>query len=143
MNKLATALLIPALATILIGCSSGGSSSTPEPQNVSGTFNGTWGNTPGTQNGTASFNLSQPLNSSEITGNVLFDSNGTNTCLISVAVTGLVQGFGVSLEAGNTMFQLTLSDGGNTLSGSYVQGGTPSTGCSGQTGSGTITLTRG
>lgn len=143
MNKLATALLIPALATVLIGCSSGGSSTTPAPQNVSGTFSGTWDNTPGTQDGTASFNLSQPGNSSEVTGNVLFDSNGSNTCLISATITGTVQGFGVALTAGNTTFQFTLTDGGNTLSGSYVQSDSPPEGCSGQTGSGTMTLTRG
>ena len=141
MNKLATALLISALAMVLIGCSSG-STSTPVPQNVSGTFAGSFSNTSGTQDGTAIFNLSQPNNSNEVSGNAIFDTATRNTCLIGANVTnGSVQGFGVSLSVGSTSFQLTIGDNGNTLTGTYVQT-SDSEGCSGQTGSGSITLRR-
>ncbi len=142
MNKLATALIFSVFATVLVGCSSGGSSAPEPPQNISGQFSGNWENTPGSEEGSAVFNLSQVVNSDAVTGNVIFDSNGRNSCLLNNRVTGTVSGFNVSLTVGNTNFQLTLSNGGNTLSGTYVQTTSTNT-CSGETGSGTITVNRG
>ncbi len=141
MNKLATALLIPVLALVLIGCSSG-SSSSPEPQDVNGQYSGTWTNTPGNQDGTAVFNLSQPEGLNSVTGNAIFESTGDNNCLLNGTVTGTVTGFSLALTVGNTNFQLSIDNNGNTLSGTYVQTQDTDT-CSGETGSGQITVTRG
>ncbi len=141
MNKLATALLFSVIATVLIGCSSG-SSSAPEPQNVAGTYQGTFENTDGTQRGVATFTLVQSQNSFVVTGNAIFDRNGGNTCLISGQVTeGLVNGFDVALTVAPINFQLAVSNNGQTLSGTYTNGA-PSDDCGASTGSGNITINR-
>ncbi len=140
MNKLATALLISVLATVLIGCSSG-SSDTGQIQSISGTFTGSFENAVETQDGTATFNLAQAENSSNVTGNAIFDLEGGNTCLISGTVEGTVTGFTASLTVNNVNFQLNIGDDGNSLSGTYVLSGDVD-GCSGPTGSGSITLNR-
>jgi len=142
MNKLATALLISVIATVLIGCSSG-SSSSPEPQNVTGRYEGSFQNTDNTQNGTAVFNLVQGQNATTITGSALFSVDGRNNiCLISGAIeNGTITGFNVMLEVNGITFQLATNDGNTTLNGTYVLTGTVE-GCSGPTGSGNITLTR-
>jgi len=140
MNKLANALLISLLATVLIGCSSG-SSDTGQIQSISGTFSGSFENTQETQDGTATFNLAQAENSNSVTGNAIFDLEGGNTCLISGTVEGTVTGFTASLDVSNVNFQLNIADNGNSLSGTYVLNGDVA-GCSGPTGSGNISLTR-
>ncbi len=99
MNKLAIALLIPAFATALVGCSSG-SSEAPVPASVTNRFQGTFQNTPGTQSGNIVLNLSES-DSGDVTGNVIFTSNGPN-CLRNSTVEGTTTGFNFDLEADQT-----------------------------------------
>jgi len=141
MNKLATALLISVIATVLIGCSSGGSSS-PEPQNVTGVFQGNFENGTGTQSGNATFNLSQAAGTNVVTGNATFTFEDGNTCLLPGTIEdGTVTGFSVTFTVSDVNYQLSIVDGGNTLSGTYVL--TVDTDiCSGPTGSGEINVSR-
>lgn len=139
MNKLATALLISVIATVLIGCSSGSSSSAPE--NISGRFEGSFRNTDDTQDGSAVFDLVQAENSDVVTGNALFGVDSRNICLISGPISGTVTGFTANLSVNGISFQLNISNSANTLSGTYVLSGTVA-GCSGPTGSGEITLNK-
>ncbi len=96
MNKLTAALLIPAFATALVGCSSG-SSEAPAPASVTSRYEGTFQNTPGTQNGNMTLNLSED-SAGTVTGNVIFTSSGAN-CLRNASVTGTTTGFNFSLSA--------------------------------------------
>ncbi|GAA6139643.1 hypothetical protein NBRC116583_33900 [Arenicella sp. 4NH20-0111] len=96
MNKLAIALLIPAFATALVGCSSG-SSEAPIPASVTNRYQGTFQNTPGTQSGSVSLNLSEDT-ARAVTGNIIFTSDGSN-CLRNATVTGTTTGFNFDLTA--------------------------------------------
>ena len=139
MKNLALAL---AMTLLLAACSSG---STVAPLDVSlnGTFTGSFENTPGTQDGTATFNLSQVADSQTVTGNAIFDTTGTNTCLLNGVISnGANNGANVTLTTnGQVNFQLAISNNGDTLSGTYVLSGAVAT-CSNGSGSGTITLNR-
>lgn len=96
MNKLTAALLIPAFATALVGCSSG-SSEAPAPASVTSRYEGTFQNTPGTQSGNMTLNLSEDAGNT-VTGNVIFTSSGSN-CLRNASVTGTTTGFNFNLAA--------------------------------------------
>lgn len=96
MNKLAIALLIPAFATALVGCSSG-SSEAPIPASVTDRYQGTFQNTPGSQSGSMTLNLSEDT-ARAVTGNVIFTSDGSN-CLRNATVTGTTTGFNFDLLA--------------------------------------------
>jgi len=138
MKNLALAL---AMTLLLAACSSG---STVAPQEISlnGVFSGTFENTAGDQDGTATFNLSQIANATEVTGNAIFDTTTVNTCLVNGTITaGINSGASVTLTVGNTNFQLAISNNGNTLSGTYVTTETAGV-CSSGSGGGSITLNR-
>lgn len=201
MKKLAIALLIPAFATALVGCSSG-SSESPAPASVTNRYQGSFQNNPGTQDGTLTLNISEDA-SRAITGNIIFSSDGAN-CLRNSTVSGSSTGFNITLTAdqagelftttttvtvttvnddltettvtesittvessagvvgtrrtelgngrvstavttsasvsGSLNMQFAIGDNGNSLSGTYVTTGDV---CSNQTGSGTMTLSRG
>jgi len=136
MKNLALAL---AMTVLLAACSSG-STVAPLDVSLSGVFTGSFENTPETQDGTATFNLSQAAGSDDVTGNALFDTNTTNTCLLNNTLTGTNNGASVSITVGDSNFQLAISDNGNTLSGTYVTADSAT--CSNGSGAGTITLTR-
>lgn len=95
MNKLAIALLIPALTAILVGCSSG-SSEAPVPASVTNRYEGTFQSTNGFESGTIVLNLSET--DSTVTGNVIFTSNGAS-CLRNATVEGTTTGFNFNLDA--------------------------------------------
>ena len=144
MNKLANNLLIALLATVLIGCSSG-SSTTSEPDailNVSGKFEGTFENTEATQDGAATFDLQLGTDDMTVTGNALFDREGGNTCLLSGPVEGTLSGTRLTLTLDDFTFALAVSADANTLSGTYSRSGDTNPDCGRTTGSGNISLTR-
>ncbi len=136
MKNLALAL---AMTFLLAACSSG---STVAPLDVilSGTFNGSFENTSGNQDGTATFSISQASGTTDLSGNAVFDTNTTNTCLLNNTLTGTNNGSSATITVGGSNFQLAISNNGNTLSGTYVTTATDT--CSNGSGSGTITLNR-
>lgn len=137
MKKLTFAL---ALTLLLAACSSG-STVAPLDVSLSGVFTGTFVNVEGTQDGSATLNLSQLSDSDAVTGNAIFDTGDRNTCLINGLVTGTNNGASASLTIGGANLQLAISDNGNTLSGTYVLVDATDI-CSSESGSGSITLTR-
>ena len=137
MKKLTFAL---ALTLLLTACSSG-STVAPLDVSLSGVFTGTFVNVEGTQDGSATLNLSQLADSDAVTGNAIFDTGDRNTCLINGLVTGTNNGASASLTVSGANLQLAISDNGNTLSGTYVLVAASTT-CSSESGSGSITLTR-
>ncbi|MFT6408576.1 MAG: hypothetical protein ACJAQ6_001996 [Arenicella sp.] len=137
MKNLALALAI----TLLLAACSSGSTVAPQEVILNGVFTGTFANTEGTQDGTATFNLSQAANASDIAGNAIFETDGRNTCLINGVVAGVNGGASASVTVGGANFQLAISNNGNTLSGTYVLT-TITEECSSESGSGSITLNR-
>ena len=137
MKNLALALAI----TLLLAACSSGSTVAPEAVTLSGVFSGPFSNTEGTDEGTATLNLSQIAGSTDVTGNAIFENDGRNICLINGTITGANNGANVTLTIGSANLQLAISNNGNTLSGTYVLTATSST-CSSESGSGTITLNR-
>ena len=89
-----TALFL-ALAILMVGCSSGTTVS-DLPSNVTSRFVGTFVNTPNTQNGTVTLDLSET--NGVVTGNIIFESAGAN-CLKNSTVSGTNTGFNMNLEA--------------------------------------------
>lgn len=146
MNKLATSLLISLLATVLIGCSSGSSTTDPDPVtlNITGTYQGTFENTEGDQEGTATFDLVLGTDGMTVTGNALFDREGGNTCLLSGSFGdgSTLAGSRLTLTLDDFTFTLSVSADANTLSGTYARSGEGTNICGRSTGSGTISLTR-
>ena len=143
MKNLALAL---ATTLTLAACSSGSTiAPIPEDFNFTGVYTGSFENTEGTQGGEATFNLAEAENLGVITGNAIFstfETDTTNTCLFNNLVdAGADNGNTVTLTVGATTFQLTVSNNGNTLSGTYVTLDTVAT-CSNGSGAGTITLNR-
>ena len=136
MKNLALALA----TTLLLAACSSGSTVAPLPISLNGLYTGSFENTDGTQDGTATFNLIQQGSSSEITGNAVYDTNTINTCLLNATVEGTNSGASATLTIGETNFQLAISNDGNTLAGTYVTGELD--GCSNGSGAGTITLNR-
>ena len=88
------ALLI-AFAILMVGCSSGTTVS-DLPQNVTSRFVGTFVNTPNTQTGTVTLDLSETAG--VVNGNVIFQSAGAN-CLRNATVSGSNTGFNMNLTA--------------------------------------------
>lgn len=142
MNKITSFLLITLLTTVLIGCSSG-SSTTDSPQNLTGQYEGSFENADGSQTGVAVFNLVQRENSRDISGNAIFDRAGGNTCLFSGVLEddASVTGFTASFTINNVNFQLNIENNANTLSGTYVLSEATDV-CGLSTGSGNITVRR-
>jgi hypothetical protein len=137
MKNLALTLFI----TILLSACSSGSTVAPLDVTLNGVFTGTFENVEGTQDGTATLNLSQLSDSTAITGNAIFDTGDRNTCLINGLVAGTNNGASANITIGGANLQLAISDNGNTLSGTYVLVAA-TTICSSESGSGTITLSR-
>ena len=146
MNKLATSLLISLLATVLIGCSSGSSTTDPEPEtlNITGTYQGTFENAEATQDGTATFDLVLGTDEMTVTGNALFDREGGNTCLLSGPFSdgSTLAGSRLTLLLDDFTFALSVSADAGTISGTYARSGDGDATCGRTTGSGNITLTR-
>ncbi|MCH2189438.1 MAG: hypothetical protein MK188_00755 [Gammaproteobacteria bacterium] len=143
MNKLATSLLISLLATVLIGCSSGSSTTSPGDVvlNISGKFEGTFENTEGNQSGLATFDLQLAEDEMTVSGNALFDDEN-NQCLLSGPITGTLAGSNLTLSLDDFTFTLAVSSDANTLSGTYARSSNEDTRCGRTTGAGNITLTR-
>jgi hypothetical protein len=137
MKNLALALAI----TLLLAACSSGSTVAPLDVTLNGVFTGTFTNVEGTQDGSATLNLSQAEGTTAIAGNAIFDTDGRNTCLVNGTVSGANNGSSASLTIGSANLQLAISNNGNTLSGTYVLTAT-SESCSSESGSGTITLNR-
>ncbi|MGK0375384.1 MAG: hypothetical protein ACJA2E_001862 [Arenicella sp.] len=137
MKNLALALAI----TLLLAACSSGSTVAPLDVTLNGVFTGTFTNVEGTQDGSATLNLSQAGGTTAIAGNAIFDTDGRNTCLVNGTVSGANNGSSASLTIGSANLQLAISNNGNTLSGTYVLTAT-SESCSSESGSGTITLNR-
>lgn len=131
-----TALTI-CLALFLAACSSG-SSVSQTPPTITGLFVGPFESNNGRENGTLTMNLAEDTTTGNITGNLIVEFNEEDpSCITNSLVTGTVTGFNVALAATDVTFQLTAS--GNTLNGTYVSTGQ---GCSNNSGSGTISLSR-
>lgn len=143
MNKLATSLLISLLATVLIGCSSGSSttSSGDVILNISGKFVGDFENTEGNQDGTATLDLQLADDEVTVSGNALFDDEN-NQCLLSGPITGTLAGTNLTLTLDDFTFALAVSSDTNTLSGTYARSSNEDTSCGRTTGAGNISLTR-
>jgi hypothetical protein len=137
MKNLALALAI----TLLLAACSSGSTVAPLDVTLNGVFSGTFENVDGTQDGSATLNLSQVTDGTAIAGNAIFDTENRNTCLINGTVTGVNNGSSASITIGSINLQLAISNNGNTLSGTYVITEASST-CSSGSGSGTVTLNR-
>jgi hypothetical protein len=137
MKNLALAL---AISLLLAACSSG-STVAPQEVTLTGVYTGTFSNTEGTDEGTATFNLSQVSGSTTVTGNAIFENDGGNNCLINSTVSGTNNGATVTLTIDAANLQLAISNNGNTLSGTYVLPTATAT-CSSESGSGNITLNR-
>jgi hypothetical protein len=137
MKNLALALAI----TLLLAACSSGSTVAPLDISLNGVFTGTFENIDGSQDGTATLNLTQLSDSDAITGNAIFDTGDRNICLISGVVTGTNSGASASLNIGSANLQLAISNNGSTLSGTYVLVAATDI-CSSDSGSGTITLNR-
>ncbi|MEO0367701.1 MAG: hypothetical protein AAF197_02830 [Pseudomonadota bacterium] len=142
-------LLVVLLTLFLTACSSG-TTVAPIPFNLTGLWVGTFENTPGTQMGSVTFNLAQATDTTVVTGNFIFESDIENCLANGVITDGTVTGFSVSIsatissstaDADDTWnLQLTQSNNGSSLDGTYVTTGGNI--CSNSTGSGTISLTR-
>lgn len=157
MKNLAFSL---ALILILAACSSG-STVADTPFNVTGLFSGEFENTSGSRQEGIILNIAEDQNNN-IVGNIIFetDPNDPSSCAINSPISGSTSGFSVMLEAevedgisvtdadGNTttssggsiLYQLTQSNSGRTLSGTYVTTGIEE--CSNASGSGTLVVNR-
>lgn len=89
----------------MVGCSSGTTVS-DLPSNVTSRFVGTFVNTPNTQNGTVTLDLSE-INGS-VSGNAIFESSGGN-CLKNATVSGTNTGFNMALEAAQSTSEFTIT----------------------------------
>ena len=147
-NKLLSLVYVGLFCAALSACSSGTTVS-PIPVSITGLYTGTFENASGTLNGTATFNLVQGTDGTSVSGNAIFDSEDAN-CLVNGTITsGTINGFSITLEvsqasaatntSGSVNVQLTQSNNGNNLDGTYVSN---SSNCSSESGSGTISLTR-
>ena len=152
MKRLISLITALVLTSTLIGCSSGTTVSAI-PVSLTGIFTGTFTNTPDTQSGTITLNLAESVDGTTVSGNIIFDSEKEN-CLINAVISdGIISGFSVTLNAdqsttsrsgstttsGTINIQLTQSNNGNNLDGTYVTSGQN---CSNSTGSGTMSLSR-
>lgn len=93
MKNLALTL---AMAVLLAACSSG-STVAPLPSTVNSQFSGTYKNINNTQSGSVRLDIVED-DSQNVTGNIIFAANG-NSCLNNGQVSGLSNGFNLSLSA--------------------------------------------
>jgi len=146
-------LLILAFAASLVACSSGTTTS-PTPSNYTGVFSGSFTNTPDTQSGSMTLNIAENIDGTAVNGNMIFDSEREN-CLVNATISeSTINGFSITIIAdqstssrsgssttdGSINIQLTQSNSGNNLDGTYVTTGNQ---CSNSTGSGVLSLVRG
>lgn len=107
----------------LVGCggSGGGGNSTPSP--FEGTFSGSWTTTPTSEVGTSTFTIDASGDITGTTQNTTTSNTGTVTGHINAngTTTGTYTYTGMS--GINYSGTLTLSNGGNTLSGPVVGAG--------------------
>jgi len=147
---------------LMTACSSG-TTVADTPSNVTGRFQGTFENTPGSESGTIIINIAED-DTGNITGTVIFESSGPN-CLRNSTVEGSRSAFSVTLVAPQSVvvtttttdemgmettttntetseinYTLTASNNSTSLAGTYVVTGGET--CSNSTGSGTVNLSR-
>ncbi|HAU68653.1 MAG: hypothetical protein P8I38_01325 [Arenicella sp.] len=154
MKKSNSVLLALVIAFTMTACSSGTTVS-PEPINLTGLYKGTFTNTDENSTGTITLNIAESIDGTTVSGNIIFESDDTN-CLSNGPITGTISGFSLALtadqinsnESGSTVStgtlsaQLTQSNNGNNLDGTYVTANTVGLVCSNQSGSGTMNLVR-
>jgi len=137
------------LALVLAACSSG-STVADIPFNVTGTYFGEYENSTNMRDGTFTLNIAEDQ-AGNINGTIIYDKDPLDAfaCEINSVVSGDTSGFSVRIVAdvnagenatGTITFQLTQSNSGNNLNGSYVSTGIDV--CSNGSGSGTVTMTR-
>ena len=156
------------LAMTVSACSSG-SSVADTPFNITGVFNGTFvSNTNDNTRSSGEFTLNiAEDDAGNVSGNIIFANAGgnvDNSCVFSGLVEGSTSGFSVAIDAtvpggttvtvddedGNPMevdisgaqinYQLTQSNNGNTLTGTFVSQNLAR--CSNFSGSGTVDINR-
>ena len=142
-----------ALLLLLASCSSG-TTVADTPFNITGVYLGEYENISGSIEDTLTLNIVEDQ-SGIITGNILFnfeENDRASVCGTNSTVDGSTTGFtvqfsvggsaatDVSAGSGGISYQLTQSNSGRTLSGTYVNTGLPE--CSNASGSGTVTFTR-
>jgi len=137
MKNIALTLCI----TLLLAACSSGSSVSEIPPNISGLYRGDFESSNERDAGTMILNIFED-DAGAVTGTFQLEFRETDlTCFVNSTVTGLVNGFNVSLTAdqngGSITFQLTSTD--SSLSGTYVSA---TENCSNFSGSGSIILTR-
>ncbi len=144
--------LLIAFVVALTACSSGTTVS-PIPISFTGVYVGTFNNTPDTQSGTITLNIAENADGTEVSGNMIFDSERENCLVNAVISSSSISGFSISITAdqsesnrsgstvteGSINMQMTQSNNGNNLDGTYVTSGNQ---CSNPTGSGVVNLVR-
>lgn len=103
MKNIALSLML----TIVVTACSSGTTVSELPSNVTNRFQGTFQNTPGTQSGDVTLNITEDA-AGNINGNIIFTSAGAN-CLKNGAVTGTTSGFSVTLEVPQTSEQFSIT----------------------------------
>lgn len=103
MKNIALALML----TILVSACSSGTTVSPVPSNVTSRFVGNFQNTPGSQSGGVTLDISED-DAGNITGNIIFTSAGAN-CLKNATVSGTTSGFSVTLQAPQTSVEYTIT----------------------------------
>ena len=152
-------LLSFALLVTLASCSSG-TTVADTAFNLTGIYFGQFQNQSGSRQETLTLNIAED-DTGTIVGNIIFntDENDPSSCAINSVVSGTTSGFSVQITAevdteiivdadgaeteavtGEIVYQLTQSNSGQTLTGTYVSTGIE--GCSNASGSGTIVLNR-
>lgn len=155
-------ILLSLLLVLLVSACSSGSTVADTPFNITGLFSGTYeSNSSPTINdvrtsGRFTLNIVES-DSGVISGNILFENDLNvinNGCVFNALVNGFTSGFSVALTAevpegetfegeavvGQVDYQLTQSNSGNTLTGTYIA--TNLQNCSNFSGAGTVTINR-
>lgn len=151
--KKTNSVLIAFVAAIALTACSSGTTVSPTPISFTGVYIGTFKNTPDTQSGTLTLNIAESADGTQVTGNMIFDSE-REACLVNAVISSSsISGFSISITAnqsesnssgstvttGSINMQMTQGNNGNSLDGTYVTSGNQ---CSNSTGSGVVNLVR-
>ena len=157
-------IILSLLLLLTVSACSSGSSIADDPFNITGLFEGVYEinasptSTDVRNTGLFTLNIVEAPESGLLSGNILF-RNGLNAvnngCIFNGQISGATSGFTASLTisvpdgttddngdtvSGSITYQLTQSNNGNTLTGTYTSNGLTS--CSNFSGSGTVDINR-
>ena len=158
-------IILSLFTLLLVSACSSGSTVADTPFNVTGLFQGEFENTSGSRRSTFTLNIVEDVDSGDISGNLIFADEGDDDsgCTFNGLVTGSTAGFSVALVAsvsginedpevdengdpveqtvsGTINYQLTQSNSGNRMTGTYVTIGLGS--CSNASGAGSVVINR-